>query len=88
LVHGSSNCGVEGRLALTAAGTVIGAATVTLSLLTAPVTPIALATAGLGLVSGVAVPGAERWRDWLHGKRTLEQNGFHFLLGPSLPQRR
>jgi hypothetical protein len=65
-----------------AAGAAVAAATATLTLLAAPIAPIALTTAGLALVSGVAIPGAERWWDWLDGKKTLEQNGLRYLLGP------
>ena len=40
----------------------------------------ALATAGLGLASGAAIPGAEWLLDWRDGKRTVQENGLHYLL--------
>jgi hypothetical protein len=68
------------KLALGAAGIGVAAATATLSLLVAPITPIALAAAGLSLASGVAIPGAEWLIDWRDGKKGIQENGLHYLL--------
>jgi hypothetical protein len=65
---------------LKAAGIAVGAASAVLAVAVAPVTPIALATAGLGLVSGTALPGAEWLLDWRDGKKTAQENGLHYLL--------
>lgn len=46
---------------LKAAGIAVGAASAVLAVMTAPVTPVALAIAGLGIVSGSAIPGASGW---------------------------
>ncbi len=70
----------RGRLALKAAGVAVGTATAVLAVFAAPLTPVALATAGLGLVSGAAIPGAEWLFDWRDGKRTHEENGLHYLF--------
>jgi hypothetical protein len=43
-------------------------------------TPVALAIAGLGIVSGSAIPGAEWLLDWRDGKKTFHENGLHCLL--------
>lgn len=65
---------------LRAAGIAVGAASAVLAVVTAPVTPIALAAAGLTLASGTAIPGAE-WRlDWRDGKKGVQENGLHYLL--------
>jgi len=42
---------------LKAAGIAVGAASAVLAVVTAPVTPVALAAAGLTLASGTAIPG-------------------------------
>lgn len=68
------------RLALKAAGLGIGAAAAVLSVFTAPVTPIALTIASLGLASGTVIPGAEWILDWRDGKHTAHENGLHYLL--------
>lgn len=65
---------------LSLVGIGVAAASVVLSLVVAPLTPIALATAGLSLASGVAIPGAEWLSDLREGKKTLEENGLHYLL--------
>lgn len=65
---------------LSLAGIGVAAASVVLSLVVAPLTPIALATAGLSLASGVAIPGAEWLSDLREGQKTLEENGLHYLL--------
>jgi hypothetical protein len=65
---------------LKAAGIAVGAASAVLAVVMAPVTPVALAAAGLGLVSGTAVPGAEWLIDWRDGKKTGQENGLHYLL--------
>lgn len=70
----------RGRLAIKAAGVAAGAATAVLAVFTAPLTPIALATAGLGLASGAAIPGAEWLLDWRDGKQTVQENGLHYLF--------
>jgi hypothetical protein len=70
----------RGRLALKAAGVAVGAATAVLAIVAAPLTPLALATAGLGLASGAAIPGAEWLLDWREGKRAAHENGLHYLL--------
>jgi len=70
----------RGRLALSATGIVVGAATAVLSVFAATLTPVALATAGLGLISGTAIPGAEWLLDWRDGKKTAQENGLHYLL--------
>jgi hypothetical protein len=65
---------------LTAAGITVGAASAVLAVVIAPITPVALAVAGLGLVSGTALPGAEWLIDWRNGKKTSQENGLHYLL--------
>jgi hypothetical protein len=70
----------RGRLALSATGIAVGAAAAVLAVIAAPLTPVALATAGLGLVSGTAIPGAEWLLDWRDGKRGVRENGLHYLL--------
>lgn len=65
---------------LKAAGIAVGAASAVLAVVTAPVTPVALAIAGLGIVSGSAIPGAEWLLDWRDGKKTIQDNGLHYLL--------
>ncbi|MGM0561898.1 MAG: hypothetical protein ACQETX_12615 [Pseudomonadota bacterium] len=70
----------RGRLALKAAGLAAGAAAAVLAVFTAPATPVALAAAGLGLVSGTAIPGAEWLFDWRDGKKSVQENGLHYLL--------
>lgn len=70
----------RGRLALSGAGIAIGAGAAVLSVLAAPMTPIALAVAGLGLASGTAIPGAEWLLDWRDGKQTAPENGLHYLV--------
>lgn len=70
----------RGRLALSAAGIGVGAAAVMLSVLTTPVTPIVLATAGLDLASAAAIPGLGWLLDWRDGKKTAQENGLRYLL--------
>jgi hypothetical protein len=65
---------------LKAAGIAVGAASAVLAVVTAPVTPVALATAGLALASGTAIPGAEWLLDWRGGKKSAQENGLHYLL--------
>ena len=62
------------------AGIGVAAASVVLSLVVAPLTPIALVTAGLSLTSDVAIPGAEWLSDLREGQKTLGENGMHYLL--------
>ncbi|MCL6542208.1 MAG: hypothetical protein K6T87_16755 [Roseiflexus sp.] len=70
----------RGRLALSATGIAVGAAAAVLSVFAAPLTPVALATAGLGLASGTAIPGVEWLLDWRDGKKSVQENGLHYLL--------
>ena len=70
----------RGRLALQAAGIVAGAGAAVLTVFAAPLTPVALATAGLSLASGAAIPGTKLLLDWRDGKRTVQENGLHYLL--------
>lgn len=65
---------------LKAAGIAVGAASAVLSGAAAPLTPIALATAGLTLASSTAIPGLEWLLDWREGKKNVQQNGLHYLL--------
>lgn len=71
----------RGRQVLSATGILVGAAAATLSVLATPLAPVALATAGLGLVSGTVIPSAEWLLDWRDGKRSAHENGLHYLLG-------
>lgn len=70
----------RGRLALSASGIAVGAAAAVLSVFAAPLTPMALATAGLSLASGTAIPGVEWLLDWRDDKRSVQENGLHYLL--------
>jgi hypothetical protein len=70
----------RGKRLLEASGIAIGAASVVLGLITAPLTPIALATAALTLTSGTAIPGTAWLLDWQAGKRAIQENGLHYLL--------
>ena len=70
----------RGRLALSATGIAVGAAAAVLSVFAVPLTPVALATAGLGLASGTAIPGVQWLLDWRDGKKTAQENGLHYLL--------
>ena len=65
---------------LSAAGIVVGAASAVLAAVATPATPIALMTAGLGLVSGTAIPGMQLFLDWQAGKKSGQENGLHYLL--------
>ncbi|SFU96556.1 hypothetical protein [Halomonas korlensis] len=65
---------------LAAAGISIGAASALLAVFAAPITPIALTTAGLGLASGTAIPAASWLLDWQKGKNSAQENGLHYLL--------
>jgi hypothetical protein len=65
---------------LKAAGIAVGAASAVLGVVMAPVTPIALAAAGLTLASGTVIPGAEWLLDWRDGKKSVQENGLHYLL--------
>jgi hypothetical protein len=71
----------KGRLAWQAAGVITGASVAVLAVFAAPLTPVAMATAGLGLASGAAIPGAQWLLDWRDGKTTTQENGLHYLLG-------
>lgn len=59
---------------------VAGATTAALTIFAAPLTPVVLATAGLSLATGVAIPGLEWLFDWHDGQKTLQENGLHYLL--------
>ena len=65
---------------LNAANIAVGAASAVLAVVMGPVTPVALAAAGLTLASGTAIPGAEWLLDWRDGKRNVQENGLHYLL--------
>lgn len=65
---------------LKAAGIAVVAASAVLAVVTAPVALVALAIAGLGIVSGTAISGAEWLLDWRDGKKTIQENGLHYLL--------
>ncbi len=64
----------RGRIALSAIGIAVEAPAAVLSFVVAPLTPMALATAGLGRESGPAIPGAEGLLDWRGGKKTSVEN--------------
>jgi hypothetical protein len=70
----------RGRLALAATGIAVGSAAAVLSVLVAPLTPVALAAAGLSLASGTAIPSVEWLLDWRDGKNSVHENGLHYLL--------
>jgi hypothetical protein len=70
------------RSIVKALGIGVATATVALNLCATPATPIGPALVGLGLVSGTAIPGAEWLLDWVHGRKTMQENGLHYLLGP------
>ena len=70
----------RGRLALSAAGILVGGAAAVLSVIATPLTPVALATAGFSLASGTAIPGVEWLLDWRDGKKSVQENGLHYLL--------
>jgi hypothetical protein len=65
---------------LTGAGLAAGTSAAVLSVLAAPITPIALVIAGLSLVSGTGVPGAAWWNSWREGKAAGHENGLTYLL--------
>ena len=70
----------RGRMVLSASGIAVGAAAVVLSVFPTPLTPWALVTAGLSLVSGTVIPGVEWVSDWRDGKEKAHENGLHYLL--------
>jgi hypothetical protein len=61
-------------------GILVGIASAILTLVTAPVTPVAVTVAGLALVGGATIPGLEWFSDWRSGKKSHEENGLHYLL--------
>lgn len=65
---------------LVASGLAVGAATAVLTVFTNPITPIALAIAGLGLASDTLIPSLSWLLDWRDGKRATQENGLHYLL--------
>jgi hypothetical protein len=72
--------GKSGRRALKATGPLAGAAAAVLTAVITPLTPVAMAIAGLGLVSGAAIPTADYLLDLRAGKRDAQENGLHYLL--------
>jgi hypothetical protein len=68
------------KLGLAALGIAAGTATAVLTIIAAPLTPIALATGALSLTTGAAIPGASWLLDWRDGKETAKENGLHYLL--------
>jgi hypothetical protein len=68
------------RRALVGGGVVVSAATVLLTVFAAPITPVALVIAGLSLYTGVAIPGAEWLLNRSDDKKTMQENGLHYLL--------
>jgi hypothetical protein len=75
----------RGRRVLGALGIGAAAAAVVVPLVmgATPLLPVAVATATLGIVKDVAIPGAEWVLDWRDGKKTPQENGLHYLLGPA-----
>jgi hypothetical protein len=65
---------------LSAATFAAGTGVAVLSIVAAPITPIALAIAGLGMVSGSVVPGAKWLNDWREGRSAGHENGLSYLL--------
>jgi len=68
------------KLALKAVGIAAGTATAVLAIVITPLTPIALATAGVALTSSTIVPGLEWLTDLRDGKKTDQENGLRYLL--------
>ena len=59
------------RLMIKAGGIAMGAASSTLAILAAPLTPIALTTGALTLATGTAIPGLEWLLDGKDGKKAV-----------------
>lgn len=70
----------RGRLIVKVMGTAACAATAVLTLFAAPATPLVLVTAGLEIAAGAAIPGAEWFLDRRDRRRSLQENGLHYLL--------
>ena len=72
----------RGKHALKAAGIGVAAAAIIVPLVmgTAPLLPMAIATAALGIAGDMAIPGLEWIGDWREGKSKAEENGLHYLL--------
>lgn len=68
----------RGRLTLSATGIAVGEGLPVFSVFVALLTPIVLATAGLGLVSGTAIAGGDWLLDWRNGKKGAQKNGRHY----------
>jgi len=68
------------RLALKVGGTLVGAAAIVLTISIAPLTPVALAVAGLGLISGSVIPGTDLILEWRDIEKASKENGLHYLL--------
>jgi hypothetical protein len=73
------------RLAITAVGAAAAAAGAVLTVVAAPLTPIALVIGGVTLASGTAVPGLDWLLDWRDGKQTVQNNGLHYLINLPRP---
>lgn len=70
----------KGRLGLEGTGIIAGAAAIGLAVFTLPVTPVALAIAGVSLLSTAGIPGLKWARDWRDAKKSAQENGLHYLL--------
>lgn len=70
----------HGRLALAAAGVTTAAVSAVLTVVAAPVTPVALAIAGTAFTSGSVVPGLQWLLDWRAGKGGVQENGLQYLV--------
>lgn len=65
---------------LSAAGLAAGTSAAVLSVFAAPLTPIVLTIAGLSLISGSVIPGAEWVNNWREGRAAGHENGLTYLL--------
>lgn len=72
----------RGKHALKVAGIGVAAASIIVPLVmaTAPLLPVGIATAALGIAGGMAIPGLEWIGDWREDKSKAEENGLHYLL--------
>jgi hypothetical protein len=76
----------RGRLALGAAGAAVAGASAVLTVVAAPVTPIALVIGATTLASGSAIPGLAWLLEWRAGKHAVQENGLHYLINMPKPQ--
>jgi len=53
----------------------------TLTIFVTPLTPMVLATTGLGLASGAAIPGTEWLLEWRDGKMIVQEKDLYYLWG-------